>query len=344
MSVSPSDITPFRTSFGRNLLREVPNFAAPPYLVVTMGDLWPQFQNNFPAKTDTYFVRSMDRNQLEKDLAELSGYSAFIGLGGGQAIDAAKYFSWQLNRPLHQFPTSISVDAMFGHRSGVRENGAVRYVGWAVPECVYFDYDIIESAPPHVNRAGIGDVLCFFTGVWDWQYAENQGRCEQQWPYDPELSAHSLQLAEALLENIDDVRNMSPKGISLIVDAFKWGGASYHATGWCPRHIEGVEHYFYYALEAHTGKKFLHGQAVCLGVVAGALMHDRRTEELREAIGHAGLDITPESMGISWSEVEATLTGLKNYVQESDLPYGIANEFNVDEEFLGQLRKLVSGS
>ena len=74
------------------------------------------------------------------------------------------------------------------------------------------------------------------------------------------------------------------EGALLVVDAFQWGGASFHAAGWCPRHIEGVEHVLFYALEARTGRKFLHGEAVCLGILAGAMMHERRVEELADAI------------------------------------------------------------
>ena len=57
----------------------------------------------------------------------------------GQAIDAAKYFAWRLNKPLHQFPTSPSVDAVYGQRAGVRDDGIVKYVGWTILETVYFD-------------------------------------------------------------------------------------------------------------------------------------------------------------------------------------------------------------
>ena len=112
---------------------------------------------------------------------------------------------------------------------------------------------------------------------------------------------------------------MTPAGIGLIVDAFQWGGASFHGTGWCPRHIEGVEHFIFYALEARTGVKFLHGQAVCLGIVAGAMMHDRRARELRDAIRTIGVDIRPESMGIGWPGVDATLLGLSQFVREAGL-------------------------
>ena len=52
-----------------------------------------------------------------------------------------------------------------------------------------------------------------------------------------------------------------------MVDALKWGGASYHKDG--IKTHQGVEHFIFYALEAQTGKKFLHGQAVCLGLIWG---------------------------------------------------------------------------
>ena len=39
-----------------------------------------------------------------------------------------------------------------------RRDGVVRYVGWAVPEAVYVDVDVIGSAPARLNRAGVGDI------------------------------------------------------------------------------------------------------------------------------------------------------------------------------------------
>ncbi len=341
MSTAGIALRPFPTVFGRNLLCEVPNFAAPPYLVVTMADLWPALGPCLPAGTAVRFVESLERCDLEAALPEVEGFASVIGLGGGQAIDVAKYFAWRRGLKLHQFPTSLSVDAMFGQRAGLRENGRVRYLGWAVPETVYFDLGILEAAPPHINRAGIGDVFCFFTGVWDWEYSQAAGRCEPRWPYDAGLAATSLGFAERALEGHDAIRDLTPEGMRLMVDAFQWGGSSYHAAGWCPRHIEGVEHHVFYALEAATGRKFLHGQAVCLGLIAGALMHDRRAEDLRRAVAEIGVDIRPAAMGLRWLEVEDALTGLADFVREECLPHGIAHDFAVDRRFLARLRSLV---
>ena len=297
MSYSEAQIPQFDVVFGRNLMAEAVNFAHPPFLVVTMEDLWPVLRERFPPGCEAYFVRSLEREDLEAALPGVRRFESIIGAGGGQAIDCAKYFSWRTRLPLFQYPTSLSVDAVFGHRAGVRDGGRVRYVGFAVPESVYVDYGVIESAPAMINRAGIGDVLCFITGVMDWRYADDKGRCEARWPYDESLAQISLAKAEAVLAALDDVRDLTPKGVDLLVSGLRWGGASYHGAGWNPRHIEGVEHYVFYALEAATGQKFLHGQAVGLGLVAGCMMHGARDEEMLTALHRVGLDLRPQAMG-----------------------------------------------
>ena len=48
---------------------------------------------------------------------------------------------------LFQVPTSMSVNAAFGHRFASRIDGNINYIGWTVPEAVYVDYDIIKKAP-----------------------------------------------------------------------------------------------------------------------------------------------------------------------------------------------------
>lgn len=341
MPFKETDIAQFPTVFGRSLLAEVPHFVRPKMLVVTMEDLWPLFADTLPADALTYFVTSMERSKLQADLASLDRISSVVGLGGGQAIDAAKYFAWRLNLPLFQFPTSLSVDAVFGHRSGVRENSVVKYVGWAIPETVYIDLDIIEAAPRALNIGGVGDVFCFITGVMDWRFAKARGRCEAKWPYDDSLAQISLAKAEAALDELDAIRELSPRGIELMVDALKWGGASYQGAGWNPRHIEGIEHFIFYALEARTGKKFLHGQAVCLGLVLGAMMHDQRADELLAAVAYLGVDIRPEAIDVTWDDVFGAMKGLKTFAQDEGLPFGIAHDFIVTDNFLSEARKRI---
>ena len=344
MPFQENNITHFPIIFGRNLLAELDGFVLPKMLVVTMEDLWPIFEKMLPRSAEVYFVKTLERSELETELLKFGHIASFVGLGGGQAIDVAKYFSWRLTKPLFQFPTSLSVDAVFGHRAGVREKNIVRYVGWAIPQSIYIDYGIIDAAPRLLNIGGIGDIFCFYTGVMDWKYAATLGKCEKRWPYDESLAQISLKKAETALNSLLEIKNLTPRGIEIMVDALRWGGASYHAAGWNPRHIEGVEHFIFYALEAQTEKKFLHGQAVCLGLILGSMMHQQRTEEFLQALVQLCLDIRPYSMGVSWQDVNLTMKNLREFVHCENLPYGIAHDFEVTDSFLSQARQTIESA
>ena len=344
MPFQENNITHFPIIFGRNLLAELDGFVLPKMLVVTMEDLWPIFEKMLPRSAEVYFVKTLERSELETELLKFGHIASFVGLGGGQAIDVAKYFSWRLTKPLFQFPTSLSVDAVFGHRAGVREKNIVRYVGWAIPQSIYIDYGIIDAAPRLLNIGGIGDIFCFYTGVMDWKYAATLEKCEKSWPYDESLAQISLKKAETALNSLLEIKNLTPRGIEIMVDALRWGGASYHAAGWNPRHIEGVEHFIFYALEAQTEKKFLHGQAVCLGLILGSMMHQQRTEEFLQALVQLCLDIRPYSMGVSWQDVNLTMKNLREFVHCENLPYGIAHDFEVTDSFLSQARQTIESA
>jgi len=331
----------FNTVIGRNLLGEINHVAHEPFVVITMEDLWPIYKNNFDPSTKVIFVESTEKKWLDNLINKLGNFCSIIGLGGGQAIDSAKYFSWKMNKPFFQFPTSLSVDAVFGHRSAVRIENVVRYVGWSVPECVFIDLDIIKSAPIKINTAGIGDILCFITGVMDWQYARDSGQLEKQWEYDEELANTSLIKAQAVIDEYQEIKEMTDKGIKIMIDALKWGGSSYCNSGWNPRHIEGVEHLIFYSLEYHTKKTFLHGQAVCLGIVIGCMMHKKRSEELKNIINKIGVDINPKSMNIGWDEVKHSLVNLKDFVEKSNFMRGISNEYIFDEIFFKEMIRQV---
>ena len=344
MPFQENNITHFPIIFGRNLLAELDGFVLPKMLVVTMEDLWPIFEKMLPRSAEVYFVKTLERSELETELLKFGHIASFVGLGGGQAIDVAKDFSWRITKPLFQFPTSLSVDAVFGHRAGVREKNIVRYVGWAIPQSIYIDYGIIDAAPRLLNIGGIGDIFCFYTGVMDWKYAATLEKCEKRWPYDESLAQISLKKAETALNSLLEIKNLTPRGIEIMVDALRWGGASYHAAGWNPRHIEGVEHFIFYALEAQTEKKFLHGQAVCLGLILGSMMHQQRTEEFLQALVQLCLDIRPYSMGVSWQDVNLTMKNLREFVHCENLPYGIAHDFEVTDSFLSQARQTIESA
>jgi len=335
----------FNTIFGSNLLAELPNIAHQPYLVVTMDDLWPLFGHHFDENlAGPYFVTTIDGDELEAEVAALPHCRSIIGLGGGQALDVAKFFAWKLGLPLFQAPTSMSVNAAFGHRAGLRFKGNVRYVHWAVPEAVYIDYDVIQNAPPVVNRSGICEILCYHTAHADWRYAQERGMAEEKWPYDQAMVDEAGAVMATVMDALDDIRAVNEKGIRALMLANRWGGAAFHNLGWNPRPIEGADHFLFYALEYYTGKKFIHGQPVCLGIYVGSLLHDNRAGDMLDAIVRAGVDIRPEAMGISWDDVSHALLNMRQFVRQAGLWYGIYHDAEIDQAFADQVRANVEAA
>ncbi len=334
----------FPTVLGRGLLDEFKYFVNPPFLVVTMEDLWPIFGHHFEgADCRHYFCNVLEQRELDQHACELKGINAIVGLGGGQALDVAKYFSWRLTLPLFQAPTALSVNAVYGQRSGVRVDGQVRYRGWAVPQAVYIDYDVLASCPAALNWSGIGDILCFHTGVLDWRYAEQQGKIEAKWRYDETLAQQSLKKVRNIIENIDNIRVLNDRGIETLVDGLKWG-TSYHGAGWCPRHIEGTDHFLFYTLEKLTGKKFLHGQPVGLGVIVGSMLHENGAEEMLDTIASIGLDIRPQAMGLHWDQLTGALSAMRSYVNQVGLWHSIAHDAPITKGFISDLRRRLDGA
>jgi glycerol-1-phosphate dehydrogenase [NAD(P)+] len=332
----------FPAFFGRQLASELDAIARRPYLVVTMDDLWPRFARYFGSGLGgVHLVRSLERADLDRAAEQHAGVRAIVGVGGGQAIDVAKYLSWQLGAQLFQLPTALSVNAPFSHRAGIRDHGVVRYVGWALPEAVWLDWDVIRSAPPLFNRCGAGDILCYHTAHWDWRFAAEQGRCEERWPYDPQLVAAAAAAKQQVIDAADEIRELTDEGIRALASALKWGGSAFGYDGWTPRHIEGSEHFLFYALEAVTGRKFIHGQAVALGILIMSALQDNEPEMIRGVIERIGIPYRPEDMDITWDDVAEALHRLPQTVAEGNLWYTIASDRVVSDAFIAAARDWV---
>ena len=332
----------FNTIYGRNLMGEIKNIVQRPYLIVTMEDLWDKFKHNFDDGAVVEFVKTLEYDEMMKDIEKLPKFESIVGMGGGQAVDYAKMITWKSHKPLYQIPTALGTNAAFGHRAGIRFDSVVRYMAYAEPVVVYVDYDVIQQGPKHLNRSGVCDVLCYHNAIYDWKYAHDQGKCEKQWPWDPVWAAKSKAVFDTVVEAIDDIHELNEKGIHVLAEALRWGGATYHNNGWNTRHIEGTDHFLFYTLEYMTKKKFIHGQPVCLSIFTGALMQNNKPDWMLELIHRAGVDIRPEAMGLSWDEVFAALKYQREFVVKAGYWYTLANDFIVDDKFCNLVKDKVT--
>lgn len=332
----------FTTIYGRNLVAELKNIVQKPYLVVTMEDLWDIFKDQFDDDCIVHFVKTLEYDEIMDEVAKLPKFESVIGLGGGQAVDYAKMAAWKTHMPLYQVPTSIATNAVFGHRAGVRFHNVVKYVGYVEPVAVYVDYGVIQSGPKALNRSGVCDVLCYHNSVFDWKYAYDQGKCEEKWPYDEEKVAEVKTVYQSVVDGLDDIYALNEKGIRTLTEGLRWGGAAFHNNGWNPRPIEGSDHFLFYTLEYMTKKKFIHGQPVCLGIFVGSAMGGNDPEGILDIIHRAGVEIRPESMGLTWEEVFAAIKYEKEFLEGNGYWYTVVNDFEVTDAFCQMIRDKVT--
>jgi glycerol-1-phosphate dehydrogenase [NAD(P)+] len=242
-------------------------------------------------------------------------------VGGGLAVDAAKYIAVRRDLPLVCLPTALSVDAFFTCASGVRQEGCVYYLESKPPDELVIDFDVLTAAPASVRAAGVCDVLSIATGSWDWRFAEEKGLNPPEMAYIPYIA----RVAAAILEGVYDCAEAAgwgdPNGLKQLLDCLALEVQLCNQIGHA-RPEEGSEHYFAYAVENEMGKGLSHGELVGPGLILMAEKQGQDVSRLRRALDacKVPLDRIPNDV------VESTLRILPEYVRRHGLPHGIAHE------------------
>jgi glycerol-1-phosphate dehydrogenase [NAD(P)+] len=249
-----------------------------------------------------------------------------VGVGGGSALDTAKFIASRCGKRLVQIPSITSVDAAFTDAIGVRVGGRVRYVDRIVPDYVVLDVALVCSAPPRLNRAGVGDVLSCHTGLWDWRYACERGRGAA---WNEPAAQLGRQLLAELDEHADAIAAVSPAAVRWLASAYQRIGAAC-ATLRHSRFEEGSEHFLAYVYEQRTGAHPLHGELIALCVVAMSALQANDPDRARDLVVRSGVRANPVDLGISRDDFAGAVRALPDYVGHEGLDHSIANDLAVD--------------
>jgi glycerol-1-phosphate dehydrogenase [NAD(P)+] len=242
-------------------------------------------------------------------------------VGGGLAVDAAKYVAVKKQLPLVSIPTAISVDAFLTWASGYREDGCVKYIETKPPDEVYVDYDVIANGPPTIQVAGITDVMSIATGRWDWKYAHDKGQNPKGMEYDPNVDAMAKTILDAVMAAADSMGKLEPAGIKRLVECLAMEVQLCNFIGHS-RPEEGSEHYFAYAAEEVLGKGLPHGDLVGPGIVIMAALQGQDTGPLVDAMRKCRVPLN----NIPEDTSREILSGLPDYCRRHEFPSGIAHE------------------
>ncbi len=247
---------------------------------------------------------TLARGDLESLASHVPSDAPVLGIGGGVVMDTAKWLAHRRAVPLVLAPSIISVDACVTNTVAVRDDGGVVYEGFVVPAEVVLDTEVIRAAPPALNRAGLGDVLSIHTALWDWQRAAT---------YDPRTASAALAVLTEVLDTVDDLRDVTDTAIATLVGGFADINDLTVACGHAQME-EGSEHYLAYCLEARTGRGFVHGELVTLGVVLMSRLQDNDPDLALAAAVSAGVDWQPAHLGLTRDDLTGALAALPEFV------------------------------
>jgi glycerol dehydrogenase-like iron-containing ADH family enzyme len=274
-----------------------------------------------------------------------SDATAVVGLGGGSAMDTAKWLHGRRRLPLYQLPSLPSVDACFTRMTALRDGGGVRYDGDAVPEVVVVDFGLMRAAPTELVRGGIGDVLSCHTARFDWELAVRDGVNDHPW--DDEAAAMSLaylaeleEIAPLLAEDpvAADGADRFDEGVRRLMECHRDIGWRCHELGHA-RFEEGSEHFFAYAFEAITGRTIMHGELVALGVLVMSALQGNDPDRPRRIVDAVRMRSGLDELGVTWDEVATTLRRLAPFVEEQRLWYSFASGLRVGDAELATARR-----
>lgn len=311
------------------------------YVVATQPEPWAAIVSTLPVPPAAVIdAGDLTLEHLDGVAAGLEGIDAIVGLGGGSAMDTAKWMHWRTGLPLYQVPSLPSVDACFTRMTALRDGGGVRYDGDSVPELVIVDFDLIGAAPRALVSGGIGDVLSCHTGLWDWRLGDEAGRDH---PWDEAAAARGR-------EYLDELESLAPhlaagedQGVERLMECLRDIGWLCHELGHA-RFEEGSEHFFAYCFEEVTGRTIMHGELVTLGVLVMSRLQDNDPARPRRIAEAAGTRTRLEELGLTWGEVEATLRRLPSFVDEQGLWYSVCNGLIVDDAVLDAASEALGAS
>lgn len=242
------------------------------------------------------------------------------GVGGGLAVDAAKYVAHARRLPLVGIPTALSVDAFLTPASGMRRDGCVTYLETGPPQTLFVDWDVIAAAPSGVRAAGVCDLLSIATALWDWRFAESEGRLSQGEAYSPVMAGLVEEILDEAILLCPRLGRGEPAALERLLTLLGLEVQICNFAGHS-RTEEGSEHYFAYSAENIVGSGFTHAELVSPGIIAMASAQGQDAVRLGGALESAGLNLD----GIARVVGEHVLNELPVYVKRHNLPFGVAN-------------------
>ncbi|MBQ6130908.1 MAG: 3-dehydroquinate synthase [Selenomonadaceae bacterium] len=246
---------------GKDILGSVEKFVSGKALLVTQENIFKLCGEKFP-----YEVALIPDGETSKSLGEaeklftraieagLDRKSVVIALGGGVVGDLAGFVAATFMRGINliQIPTTLlaQVDSSVGGKTAVNHALGKNLIGaFHQPRAVFIDLNFLKTLPEREIKSGLGEVVKYGVISDENFFAYLEDNAEKILQRDLKTLAHVVK------------RSCEIKAEVVAADEKESG----------LRRILNFGHTLAHAIEEQTGyKKFRHGEAVAIGMVAAA--------------------------------------------------------------------------
>lgn len=217
-------------------------------------------------------VTDNDLESTARVFADLpKGATAIVGVGGGKALDVAKYVGFLSRLPYYAVPTSLSNDGFCSPQSSLTIRGKRRSLPAALPFGAVVDTAVCRDAPRFLTLSGVGDLVAKFTAVRDWKLAFHAVR-------EP-VDDFAALLSDGSIHSFLSHPAFDLEGIRLLATALMLNGIAMEICG-SSRPASGSEHLISHALDMTSTRPRLHGLQVGVASYLVSILQGEHAEQI----------------------------------------------------------------
>jgi len=257
-----------------------------------------------------------------------------VGLGGGVAVETAKYVGLRTGKDVVVVPTALSSLAPFTIEIARRVRRQIAWVGDVSPRVV-LDLDLLASAPPMLSRAGAAEIVGTLSAVWDWRLADDR---RHGLPVAGRLVDQAVSLRARLSDAADEIRSARPDGLRALAGLLAELGGTISSSGH-RRLVDGSEHTFAQAFEHRLGRLPCYGGMVGMGTVAMTALQawfglsvggPVDPAEAVDLLNRCGVAANPHQLDVDEGTFRGVLRHTVRFAVGEFLPYSVLNEADVN--------------
>jgi glycerol-1-phosphate dehydrogenase [NAD(P)+] len=207
------------------------------------------------------------------------GIEAVVGMGGGRALDVAKYVAFLANLPLIAVPTSLSNDGFCSPQSSLTLGGKKRAMHARLPHGVVVDTQVCLEAPQELWLSGVGDLVAKITAVRDWKLAFHA--CGET------VNDLAALLSDSSVYQFMARPQRDKEGMRSLGTALMLNGIAMEIHG-SSRPASGSEHMISHALDMLGHRPRLHGIQVGVATYLVALVQENEAAKIAELLERVG--------------------------------------------------------